>query len=181
MDFVSEGRAGVYFLEAYDPDRIPVLFVHGISGYPQQFEALIDGLDRERFQPWLYFYPSGFPLDDLARHLATLLQRLEVQLDVGELAVVAHSMGGLVSRAAILEYERETEREDVRLLVTISTPWGGQAEAAGAAGARVELPPVFQDMSPSSDFLRRLFYEEAKPGSGAASPGSSFTCCSASG
>jgi hypothetical protein len=32
---------------------------------------------------------------------------------------------------------------------------------ASAAGARIELPPSFQDMSPTSDFLRRLFYEDA--------------------
>ena len=30
-----------------DPDRIPVVFVHGALGYPQQFESLIEGLDRE--------------------------------------------------------------------------------------------------------------------------------------
>jgi hypothetical protein len=49
--------------------------------------------------------------------------------------------GRLVSRAAILACERKTGRKDVRLLVTIATPWGGHAAAAGAAGARVELPP----------------------------------------
>jgi hypothetical protein len=103
-DFVNEGLAGIYFLEAYDPDRIPVLFVHGISGHPQQLAALMEGMDRKRFQPWFYFYPSGFALADLSRHLAILLQRLQVRLDVSELAIVAHSMGGLVARGAILEY-----------------------------------------------------------------------------
>lgn len=159
MDFVSEGRAGIYFLEAYSPDRIPVLFVHGIGGYPQQFAALIEGLDRERFQPWFYFYPSGFALEDLAQHLSTLLQRLHVQHDVGELAVVAHSMGGLVARGAILDYAEETERDDVRLFVTISTPWGGAEGAERASRAPIELPPSFADMKPSSDYLRGLFYE----------------------
>jgi len=160
MDFLNDGLAGIYFLEPYDPDRIPVLFVHGIAGTPQHFEPLIAALDRERFQPWFYFYPSGFALDRIAGHLATLLIRLQIEHDFGALAIVAHSAGGLVSRAAILDYARETERDDVRLFVTISTPWGGQASAAGAAGARVELPPSFQDMSPTSEFLRGLFYED---------------------
>jgi hypothetical protein len=31
-DFVYDGLQGVYFLEPYDPNRTPVLFVHGISG-----------------------------------------------------------------------------------------------------------------------------------------------------
>ena len=60
MDFLNEGLAGVYFLAPYDPDRIPVLFVHGIGGSPQEFLPLIEALDHERFQPWFYFYPSGF-------------------------------------------------------------------------------------------------------------------------
>lgn len=160
MDFLNEGHAGIYFLAPYDPERVPVLFVHGIAGTPQQFLPLIEALDTERFQPWFYFYPSGFPLGRIADHFATLLTKLQVEHGFDELAIVAHSMGGLVSRAAILEYERETEREDVRLFVTISTPWGGQASAAGAAGSRVELPPSFQDMSPTSDFLRQLFWED---------------------
>jgi pimeloyl-ACP methyl ester carboxylesterase len=160
MDFLNEGHAGIYFLAPYDPKRIPVLFVHGIAGTPQQFLPLIDALDTERFQPWFYFYPSGFPLQRIADHLATLLTRLQVEHGFDELAIVAHSAGGLVSRAAILDYERETGREDVRLFVTISTPWGGQESAAGAASARVEMPPSFLDMSPASDFLRRLFYAD---------------------
>jgi pimeloyl-ACP methyl ester carboxylesterase len=158
MDFVNDGLAGVHFLEAYDPDRIPVLFVHGIAGHPQQLAALMQGLDGERFQPWFYFYPSGFPLGALARHLATLLKRLQAELGFGELAIVAHSMGGLVARGAVFEYWDETHRDDVRLLVTLATPWGGMPKAEGAARAPVELPPVFQDVAPSSDFLRSLFY-----------------------
>jgi hypothetical protein len=161
MDFLNEGLAGIYFLAPYDPERIPVLFVHGLAGTPQQLLPLMEGLDAERFQPWFYFYPSGFPLDRIAGHLSALLARLQVAHGFDALAVVAHSAGGLVARAAVLDYARETQRDDVRLLVTLATPWGGQASAAGAAGARVELPPSFQDMSPSSEFLRRLFYEDA--------------------
>ena len=160
MDFVNEGLAGIHFLEPYDPDRIPVLFVHGIAGHPQQFAALMRGMDRERFQAWFYFYPSGFPLGDVARHLATLLKRLQARLDVGELAIVAHSMGGLVARAAIFAYSEETHRDDVRLFVTFSTPWSGVASADRSSRSRIELPPSFSDMRPSSEFLRRLFHED---------------------
>ncbi len=171
MDFVNEGVAGIHFLEPYDPDRIPVLFVHGISGHPQQLAALMQGMDRERFQAWFYFYPSGFPLADLARHLATLLKRLQVRLDVGELAIVAHSMGGLVARGAILDYFEETHRDDVRLFVTLSTPWGGAERAEGSARTPIELPPSLLDMAPSSDFLRWLFHEDGEHRAARSLPG----------
>lgn len=162
MDFLTDGIAGIYFLEPYAPDRVPVLFVHGISGYPQEFATLIDSLDRRRFQPWFYFYPSGFALDGVSDHLSTLLTRLEVEHGFDALAVVAHSMGGLVSRGAILKYAAETGRTDVKLFVSISSPWGGDVSAEQVDSAPVELPLSFSDMNPSSDYLRWLFYEDAE-------------------
>jgi pimeloyl-ACP methyl ester carboxylesterase len=160
MDFLNDELAGIYFLEAYDPKRIPVLFVHGISGFPQEFSTLIDALDHERFQAWFYFYPSGFQLDILSDHMARLLKRLQIRHGFDELAIVAHSMGGLVSRGAILKYEDDTKRDDLRLLVSISTPWGGDTRAERAANSRRALPASFRDMSPSSDYLNWLFYED---------------------
>lgn len=160
MDFLNEGLAGVYFVEPYDPDRIPVLFVHGISGYPREFETLIESIDRDRFQAWFYFYPSGFHLDGVSSHLAVLLERLQTQYAFGRLAVVAHSMGGLVSRGAILKYARETGRDDVRLFVSISTPWHGDVKAEKAGESPIALPESLADMNPSSDYLRRLFFTD---------------------
>jgi pimeloyl-ACP methyl ester carboxylesterase len=161
MDFVNDGLAGVYFLAPYDPRRVPVLFVHGIGGNPQDFTSLIDALDTDRFQPWFYFYPSGFDLGGLSSHLAALLDRLRVEHGFDQLAIVAHSMGGLVSRGAILKYAHESGRDDVRLFVSISTPWGGQPQAARATDAPIELPHSFADMSPDSEYLRALFHAEA--------------------
>ena len=37
---------------------------------------------------------------------------------------------------------------------------GGVAQAARAADAPIELPPSFQDMSPTSEYLAWLFYQE---------------------
>ena len=160
MDFLNEGIAGIYFLEPYDPDRIPVLFVHGLSGYPRQFSTLIDGLDRKKYQPWFYFYPSGFPLDALSTHLATLLGRLQVKHRFDGIAIVAHSMGGLIAQGAIFKYKQETHRDDVRLFISISTPWGGDVKSRGVEDAHVELPASFKDMNPSSNFLRWIFYRD---------------------
>jgi pimeloyl-ACP methyl ester carboxylesterase len=158
MDFLSEGLAGVYFLAPYDPARVPVLFVHGIGGSPQQFLPLARSLDPERFQAWFYFYPSGYSLDGISDHLASVLARLEVTYGFEELAIVAHSMGGLVSRGAILKHAHPME-DRIRLFITLATPWGGGAAPREAAFSTM-LPPSFEDMSPSSDYLRRLFYAD---------------------
>ena len=162
MDFLNDELAGIYFLDAYEPGRIPVLFVHGIAGYPQEFSTLIEGLDREHFQAWFYFYPSGFALDSISNHLEGLLKRLQVKHHFSRLAIIAHSMGGLVSRGAILKYKDDTERDDIRLFISISTPWGGDVRAKRTENARVELPASFGDMSPSSEYLRWMFYDDEK-------------------
>jgi hypothetical protein len=59
FDFVFNVRPGVYFLQAYDPTKIPVLFVHGIQGTPRSFRFLIEHLDADTFQPWVAYYPSS--------------------------------------------------------------------------------------------------------------------------
>jgi pimeloyl-ACP methyl ester carboxylesterase len=155
MDFLHEGLAGVYFLEPYDPARVPVLFVHGFGGSPRDFSSLARSLDAERFQPWFYFYPSGAPLDGVSAHLARLLAELEVTHGFEELAIVAHSMGGLVARGAILA--QSMEGDPVRLFITLATPWGGVMRARPLP---IPLLPPLEDVAPSSDFLRRLFHSD---------------------
>jgi hypothetical protein len=70
FDFVFNFRPGVYFLQAYDHNKIPVLFVHGINGTPTSFRFLIERLDSHTFQPWVYYYPSGASLSLCADYLS---------------------------------------------------------------------------------------------------------------
>ncbi|HMN43998.1 MAG TPA: hypothetical protein PKE27_05470 [Povalibacter sp.] len=155
-DFLLDAGPGVYFLEPYDAKRIPVLFVHGISGSPLNFRYLIEHLDRTRFQPWVYYYPSGARLGKVADHLAQTMLELEVRHRVPQLIVVAHSMGGLVSRGYLLR--RSEDGTKIPLFITVSTPWGGH----DAAQMGVEYAPTvvrsWYDMAPGSDYLTSLFF-----------------------
>ncbi|HSQ01120.1 MAG TPA: hypothetical protein VL049_28195, partial [Candidatus Dormibacteraeota bacterium] len=63
VEFLVDVGAGIYFLEPYDPNRTPVLFVHGALGNPGNFRALIASLDQRRFQAWVAYYPSAVRLD----------------------------------------------------------------------------------------------------------------------
>ena len=58
IDFMFEVEAGFYFLEKYDPDKTPVLFVHGAGATPRDFAYLIAHLDRKKFQPWVDVLPD---------------------------------------------------------------------------------------------------------------------------
>jgi pimeloyl-ACP methyl ester carboxylesterase len=160
FDFVFDVGPGIYFLEEYDDEKTPVLFVHGIGGYPREFEALVEGLDRGRFQPWVYYYPSGAHLDRIADHLAQLVVELRHVHGFDELFVVAHSMGGLVARAFILTHYDITHSDTVKLFVSISTPWGGQASAQKGVERSPVVVASWRDVAPASAFLKEIFYED---------------------
>jgi len=162
LDFLNEELSGVYFLEQYDPKRVPVLFVHGILGYPQEFTKLIAAVDGEQFQPWFYYYPSGFDLNSISTHLSDILRELQIRHDFDEMAIVAHSMGGLVARGAIMKYIADTQRQDIKLFISINTPFGGDVKAEKAEQSRIELPHSFADMSPNSAYMSWLFYEDGE-------------------
>ena len=122
--FTFEG-AGVYFLEAYGPRKIPVLFVHCALGTPRDFGFLIEQLDHTRFQPWLVYYPTALDLATTARFVNRVMLRLHSDFPYPKIAVVAHSMGGLVARATInqaTEYLAGKRVSSLPVFVSISTP-----------------------------------------------------------
>jgi len=163
FDFLFEARTGVYFLEPYSSQKTPVLFVHGINGTPASFATLIGNLDRSRFQPWLYYYPSGAHLGVIADHLDQTVKRLQLQHGFKRLLLVGYSMGGLVARGFLLRNQTETSRADIPLFVSISSPWGGVPSAAAGVKHAPSVVRVWYDMSPGSAYLRELFYNYNDP------------------
>lgn len=157
LKFVQEVPFGIFFMKDYQAAKTPVLFVHGINGSPLIFKELIDSLDHTRFQPWLAYYPSGLKLDLIADYLYSLLEELQVRYDFKPITVVAHSMGGLVSRALI---NLQTTKKDALFfdrLVTISTPWAGHGAAEMGLKYAPAVIPVWNDVVPESKFLKKLF------------------------
>jgi pimeloyl-ACP methyl ester carboxylesterase len=155
--FLNEVGYGLLFLEPYDPERIPVLFVYGASGHAQNWRTLFDGLDHSRFQPWFFNYPTGLDLAFSSGVLNECLEWIHKKYRFDNLFVVAHSMGGLVSRHAILENVYEGRHDYIKLFVTISTPWGGHKAAAMGVANAPAVVPSWRDMVPESDFIANLY------------------------
>ncbi|MDA0659195.1 MAG: hypothetical protein O3C60_10170 [Planctomycetota bacterium] len=111
----SQTVAGIYMLEPYDPDKIPVLMVHGLwSGLTTWMEMFNDlrGSDRIRqnYQFWFYQYPTGQSFWISAAHLRSQLERIRSTVDpnrqstnLDKMVVVAHSMGGLVAEMQVID------------------------------------------------------------------------------
>jgi pimeloyl-ACP methyl ester carboxylesterase len=111
----SLDKKGLYMLEPYDPDRIPVLMVHGLWSSPMTWMDMFNDLRsfpeiRERYQFWFYLYPSGQPFWLSATQLRGDLQKMREAFDPGrrdqaldQMVLVGHSMGGLVSRMQTID------------------------------------------------------------------------------
>ena len=102
VSFVKKVGFGIYFLEEFDEDKIPILFVHGAVATPKVWENMIKGIDRNKYQPWLFYYPTGIPLVKSSNALNLIIKNLHNKYQFKNLYVTAHSMGGLVTRSFIM-------------------------------------------------------------------------------
>lgn len=154
--------AGIYFLAPYDPARIPVLFVHGAGGSPQDWRPAMEKLDRRRYQPWFFFYPSGGRLEAIASALNEGVEKLHDRYRFRRLHVVAHSMGGLVSRRFIQKNVIEDKQTYINTFITFSTPWDGHEAATLGVKWAPSVVPSWRDMEHGSDFLEHVFDQSLK-------------------
>lgn len=154
---LNENGVGIYFLEPYDPAKVPVLFVHGAGGYAGEFGPMIESMDHEKFQAWVLQYPSGMRLDISSDIMTQALVELYARYKFDHLAIVAHSMGGLVSRAAINKIETRYPFNPIRMFITLSTPWDGVESARLGVERSPLVVPCWIDIAPGSVFLTGLF------------------------
>jgi len=105
---------GLYMLQPYDPDRIPLIFVHGLISTPRMWRNVVNELEsdptlRGKFQCWVFGYPTGNPPAYSALRLREELARLQVvHPGVKNYVLVGHSMGGLISRIQATAVTRES-------------------------------------------------------------------------
>ncbi|MFH1983250.1 MAG: alpha/beta hydrolase [Pseudomonadota bacterium] len=155
MAFFREFGGNIFFLEPYDPDKTPVLFIHGAGGTPRGWRYLVEHMDRTRFQPWFYYYPSGARIDSMANLLFWKLFSLQRKYHFGRIDVTAHSMGGLVARSFIVNYGPQMPVTD--LFISLATPWGGDPMAEYGVRQSPVVIPSWIDMQPGSDFIKSLY------------------------
>jgi pimeloyl-ACP methyl ester carboxylesterase len=161
MEFFKEAGGNIYFLEPYDPSKIPILFVHGAAGSPQDWRYLFDHIDRSRYQPWFFYYPSGSALDSMAYLLYWKLLNLQLRYRFDRLYLTAHSMGGLVVRTFLLNHGAQFPQ--ATLFVSLSTPWAGEATAELGVKHSPAVVPSWNDMQPQGRFLQALFARKLPP------------------
>ena len=103
----------LYLMEPYNPDKEPLLMIHGLFSTPLTWAELsnemwADDAIRDRYQVWHYLYNTSAPPLYSARILRTQLRDLKAMLDPAgrhhawkNLTIVAHSMGGIVTKCLV--------------------------------------------------------------------------------
>jgi pimeloyl-ACP methyl ester carboxylesterase len=101
-------KTGLYFLQPYDPDRIPIVFVHGLFSSPFAWVVTINGLQadpeiRKHYQFWVFAYPTGNPILYSALRLREELAKVDkLYPNHRPYVVVGHSMGGMLTHAQVI-------------------------------------------------------------------------------
>ena len=101
-------KTGLYFLQPYDPDRIPLVFVHGLFSTPWTWVQTINGLQadpeiRKHYQFWIFAYPTGNPILYSALRLREELAKADqLYPNHKPYVVVGHSMGGMLTHDQVV-------------------------------------------------------------------------------
>ncbi len=105
--------SGLYMMHEFDPEKIPVVFTHGLMSNPRTWAQMLNGLYldprlRRHYQFWLFAYPTGNPILYSAFQLRSALLLAEARFgkdneNFKKMVLVGHSMGGLLSKTIITE------------------------------------------------------------------------------
>jgi pimeloyl-ACP methyl ester carboxylesterase len=110
---VETENAGIYMLEPYRPDNIPVVLVHGLLSSPATWAGIFNDLRgdpdfREKYQFWFFMYPTGLPVGYSSSILRDQLYAVQDTYDpegtnpyFNQMVIIGHSMGGLLTRAMV--------------------------------------------------------------------------------
>jgi pimeloyl-ACP methyl ester carboxylesterase len=111
----SADANGIYLIEPFDPNRIPILLLHGLTSSPLVWrnvatDAMENPLIRENFQFWYAFYSTGVPVPQsasLIRDKVAIIRRLgdpDGRSNASKnMVVVGYSMGGIIARVLATE------------------------------------------------------------------------------
>lgn len=126
----------------------PLIFVHGLGGGRGDFLLMSHYLwlkGRER--SYRIKFKRGESIDQMVSSLARFIRQVKKVTRATTVEIVAHSLGGLVARAALVEHGLQ---KSVKTLITLGTPHHG------THAARYVDTKILRDLRPGSRFLQRL-------------------------
>jgi pimeloyl-ACP methyl ester carboxylesterase len=153
----------VFQVVEHDPDRLPVLLVHGYNDNAKSMRYLGGLLDPEKFEPLYANYPTGLALDKVAVGLVASVSKLAAEKKLDRMGVVAFSMGGLVARKFLGTWSRAGKETKMPIYISMAAPYGGIEVGSKLKSWRLYEPESWNDIGLGSDFLDHLFDDPLPP------------------
>jgi len=159
-EFLTTAGGYLYALNELDTNKSPIIFVHGVGGTPRDFKYITENIDRNKFEPLFFYYPSGERLEmvaDILYEIFLTQKVFDMKMKGRKVVICAHSMGGIVARAAINKYIKDNKENFLKAFITIATPFGGNDQAAAGVQKAPMVIPSWKDVASGSNFIKELY------------------------
>ena len=137
----------------------PVILIGGWGNTPNTMSILRDRLARDGFAPFVFSRGGlvkdfGCTVQELASDLKKFIERICREQKASRVAIIGHSLGGLVARFLIC---RKGGGRLVHTVVTLGAPHRGSTLAKAASFTPLRwLSPCLTQVAPESQLLQEL-------------------------
>lgn len=126
----------------------PLIFVHGLGGGRGDFLLMAQYLRlKGRKRHYRIKFKKGQSIHQMAGALARFVREVTKATKQKKVELVAHSLGGLVARAAVIDHGIQ---KSVKTLITLGSPH------RGTHPARYLHSKIIKDLRPESPYLKKL-------------------------
>lgn len=149
LGLVGKSIPAVPNLWARKSEKLPILFVHGVFHNRSAFAWLKQKLAHKGWRSFkeVDLMTSIHPIPTLAEQVATQTKALLREHHVPQIDIIAHSMGGVISRYFVQCLGGDGV---VRNLITLGSPH------QGTALCRYSVLPYIREMRPESTMMKQL-------------------------
>jgi triacylglycerol lipase len=154
-----------------DPTTIPagcppVILIGGWGNTPNTMSILSDRLARDGFAPFVFsrgglLKDFGCSVEEMAGALKNFIEQICKERNASRVAIIGHSLGGLVARFLIC---RKGGGRLVHTVITLGAPHRGSPVARAASFTLLRwLSPCLMQAAPESQLLRELSANNIPP------------------
>jgi pimeloyl-ACP methyl ester carboxylesterase len=152
-------KTGIFYMQPYEPDKIPIVLVHGTFSSPVAWAEMVNTLRADpvinrNYQIWNFFYDSGKRIGISAQELREALSAQVQKVDpegtnaaLRRMVVIGHSQGGLLTKLTATD----TGEAFVRMVTGKSL---AELKVADEDRKRIEKETVFTALP----FVKRVIF-----------------------
>jgi pimeloyl-ACP methyl ester carboxylesterase len=152
-------KSGIYPMQPYEPDKIPIVLVHGTFSSPIAWAEMVNTLRADpiitrKYQIWNFFYDSGKRIGLSARELQNALKEHVNMVDpegasiaLRQMIVIGHSQGGVLTKLTATD----TGDTVVRLVTGKSL---AELDVSEEERARIQEEAIFKPLP----FVKRVVF-----------------------